>query len=373
MKQPTGYSAFYPVPLPPVPPLQMDDELWTLLSNADMALGRLDGVTEILPNPDLFASMYIRKEAVLSSQIEGTQASLTDVLDAEAQLLRPDRPSDAEDVFGYIRAVRFGLERIKALPLSLRLIRELHRELLEKGARGSDKGPGEFRRSQNWIGPGGCTLATATFVPPPSHELLRVLGELETFLHDPSPMPVLLKIALVHAQFETIHPFLDGNGRVGRLLIIFLLIQERRISQPLLYPSLYFKLNRTEYYDRLQAVRDHGAWEQWVKFFLRGIVITADQASFTSKHILRLREKDRSKVLGLSQGGLAGTLLDMLFDVPSVTTVGVGEMLGVAFPTASKLLKNLEDLGILEEVSGKQRGKVYVYRRYLDLFTGDGV
>ena len=256
VRQTAEYSAFIPAPLPPDPPLEMDAEMARLLSEANLALGRLDGASMMLPNADLFVAMYVRREAVLSSQIEGTQASLTDVLQFEAggDGGETERLLDVEEVVNYVRAMNYGLRRLADLPLSLRLVREIHGELM-RGVRGEESTPGEFRRSQNWIGPSGSTLRDARFVPPPPHELLRVLGEWETFLHARSE-PVLVTAALAHAQFETIHPFLDGNGRVGRLLITLLLYERGVLARPLLYLSLYLKRNQTEYYDRLQAVRE---------------------------------------------------------------------------------------------------------------------
>jgi len=260
VRQIGGYKAFIPKNLPPDPPIKMDGEMLTLLSQADRELGRLDGSTETLPNPDLFVFMYVRKEAVLSSQIEGTQASLMDVLEFEAHAVRTGRPKDVHEVVNYVAAMNYGLDRLKSLPLSLRLIREIHAALLE-GVRGSKRNPGEFRRSQNWVGPNGSTLASAIYVPPPPHEMGMALDNFEKFLHDKTSMPFLIKVGIAHAQFETIHPFVDGNGRVGRLLITFLLCQKEILKHPLLYLSHYFKLHRSEYYDRLQAIRDVGNWE----------------------------------------------------------------------------------------------------------------
>jgi Fic family protein len=232
IRQLEGYEAFIPKSLPPEPPIQIDGELLTLLSTADRALGRLDGATGALPNPDLFVFMYVRKEAVLSSQIEGTQASLIDVLEFESQTLEPDNPQDVGEVVNYIAAINHGLKLLEALPVSLRLLKEIHAKLLQDG-RGSERMPGEFRRSQNWIGPGGCSLKNASYVPPPPHEMLQALSDLEKFLHDSTPLPSLIKVGLAHAQFETIHPFLDGNGRAGRLLITFLLCEQKILSFPL--------------------------------------------------------------------------------------------------------------------------------------------
>lgn len=260
VSQPTGYRAFIPSRLPPVPAVRIDGELQRQLSEADRALGRLDGSIYTLPNPDLFVYMYVRKEAVLSSQIEGTQSSLQDLLSAEAEVLDAAAPRDVDEVVNYVRAMNRGLARLEKLPVSIRLIREIHAELLQ-GVRGSRLTPGELRRSQNWIGPGGSSLANAAFVPPPPDEVPDALGGLETFLHEPDDLPLLVKIGLAHAQFETIHPFLDGNGRIGRLLVTFLLCERGVLHKPVLYLSHYLKAHRQEYYDRLQSVRDSGDWE----------------------------------------------------------------------------------------------------------------
>jgi len=293
--QPTGYKAFIPKDLPPDPPIRYDDGLWDGLSRADMALGRLDGSAENLPNPDLFVAMYVRKEAVLSSQIEGTQASLTDLLEYEVN--RPTLKSlqDVGEVVNYVAAMNYGLEHLSELPVSLRLIKEIHAKLLA-GVRGSDRTPGEPRRSQNWIGPNGTLLAQARYVPPPPDEMNRALGKLETFIHDQTPMPALVKVGLVHSQFETIHPFLDGNGRVGRLLITFLLCEKGALRRPLLYLSHYLKLHRQEYYDRLQAVREKGDWEGWLRFFIEGVRTVADEAADTARRIVSLRKQHRNAI-----------------------------------------------------------------------------
>src|SRR5580698_7957202 len=257
-RPPQGHRAFSPAPLPPDPPLRIDGALQALLSRADLALGRLAGSIETLPNPDLFVLMYVRKEAVLSSQIEGTQSSLADLLAAEAKVFDPAQPHDVAEVLNYVAAMNHGLARLASLPVSVRLIREIHAKLLE-GVRGSHLTPGELRTSQNWIGPAGCTLRDATFVPPPPADLPGALGALEKFLHAEDALPLLITIGLAHAQFETIHPFLDGNGRVGRLLITFLLCEKQILDKPVLYLSHYFKRHRQSYYDHLQAIRDSGA------------------------------------------------------------------------------------------------------------------
>lgn len=370
VEQPTGYRAFVPKPLPPDPPVTIDDEILDLLSKADRALGRLDGSTEALPNPDLFSFMYIRREAVLSSQIEGTQASLSEVLELEAQIHDARKPTDAGEVVNYIAALQYGFERIETLPLSLRLIREIHGVLLE-GTRGQERSPGEFRRSQNWIGPEGSTLANARYVPPALDDMHQSLNDLEEFLYDESPMPFLLRIGLAHAQFETIHPFLDGNGRIGRLLITFLLCQRKILHQPLLYLSYYFKQNRAEYYDRLQAVRDNGDWEGWLKFFLRGVADVANGATDVAKRIVSLREADRMAILTGAKRS-SGDLLrihEWLFIFPIVTIPAVQEQMELSYPAAARQVALLQKLGVLRETTGKAYGRTYLYDRYYRLFA----
>lgn len=367
--QPTGYKAFVPASLPPAQALRIDDELLTLLSKADRALGRLDGSTEALPNPDLFVMMYIRKEAVLSSQIEGTQASLAEILEVEANVLKPKHPADVAEVVNYIHALNYGLERLGTFPLSLRLICEIHERLMAN-TRGQEYSPGEFRRSQNWIGPQGSTLATARFVPPAPDDMKVALANLELFLHDERPMPFLLKVGLAHAQFETIHPFLDGNGRIGRLLITFLLCEKEILSRPLLYLSYYFKLHRAEYYDRLQAIRDRGDWEGWMRFFLEGVASVANEAAQTARRIVTLREEGREKIIQGTGRSTADALrlFEHLFDTPFVTIQMVGKIMGREFPAASRLTKHLEHLGILVEVSGRERKRLFLHQNYFNLF-----
>src|SRR5580700_4231071 len=339
VKQLDGYRAFIPAPLPPEPPLEMDRELTRLLSEADHALGRLDGVTSILPNPDLFVSMYVRHEAVLSSQIEGTQSTLEDVLQFEIDAKGQEHPKDVEEVVNYVRAMNYGLTRLDELPLSLRLIREIHGKLLE-GVRGANRTPGEFRRSQNWIGPANCTLATAAFVPPPVHEMQTALANLESFLHETTAFPALIVCGLAHAQFETIHPFLDGNGRVGRLLITFLLCQRGILKFPLLYLSHYLKFHRAEYYDRLMAIRNDGNWEAWLRFFLKGVSEVSRSATETARQILDLRRKHQTLIRSkaANQANALG-LLDYLFEQPIVNARLVEKHIHCAFVTADKLLK----------------------------------
>jgi Fic family protein len=372
IQQPQGYRAFIPTDLPPVPPISIDDEMWTLLSQADRALGRLDGATEALPNPDLFVYAYVRKEAVLSSQIEGTQASLIDVVEFESQAATSENPGDVEEVVNYVAAMNDGLSRLKELPLSLRLIREIHERLLQ-GIRGADRGPGEFRTTQNWIGASGSRPDTARHVPPPPHEMLQSLDNLEKFIHDETPMPLLVKVGLIHGQFETIHPFLDGNGRVGRLLITFLLCQRGVLQRPLLYLSYYLKQNRTEYYDRLQAVRDTGDWESWLKFFLRGVYAVAQEATATARKVVDLREEDRRKItehMGTSAAkGLV--LLEQLYSRPVVDVAAVSQMAARSMANANELVRKLVEIGVLKEISGRKRDRKFAYSAYLDLFADD--
>ncbi len=371
--QPQGYRAFVPAALPPSPPVRLDGELLALLSQADQALGRLDGSVQTLPDADLFVFMYVRKEAVLSSQIEGTQSSLQDVLAAEARLRSPKQPQDAGEVINYVSAMNYGLERLDSLPLSIRLIREIHERLLH-GVRGAGAQPGELRRSQNWIGPSGCGLSEATFVPPPPREAVQALGELEAFLHAPTELPDLIQIGLVHAQFETIHPFLDGNGRVGRLLITFLLCQRGILRTPVLYLSLFFRRWRSEYYERLQAVRDAGDWEGWLSFFLRGVIEVSQEAADVIRRVLALREEHRAAVTdSLGRAAANGLrVLERLYRQPFVTVADVRQTTGTAYSAANRLTARLVEIGVLREVTGHDRNRVFLYERYMRTLEGEG-
>lgn len=362
-----GYQAFVPRPLPPEPPIQLDTELTRLLSEADRTLGRLDGVASVLPNPNLFVAMYVRQEAVLSSQIEGTQSTLEDVLKFELDARGHDAPSDVAEVVNYVQAMNHGLARLKTLPLSLRLIREIHAILLTD-VRGGDRTPGEFRREQNWIGPAGCNIHGATFVPPPAEHLPAALADLERFLHEPT-QPLLIHCGLVHAQFETIHPFIDGNGRVGRLLITLLLCERQALQLPLLYLSYYLKAHRAEYYDRLMAVRNDGNWEGWLGFFLRGIAEVSQAATVTARAILTLREEHRHLIAVQMNGSTAGLrLLDLLFEQPLLTVRLVEEHLGGSYATAAKLIDSFVQFGLLRETTGWQRNRRFRYDPYLAIF-----
>lgn len=366
-----GYQAFVPKPLPPDPSIQLDNEMVELLSLAERSLGRLDGASGILPNVDLFVAMYVNKEAVLSSQIEGTQASLIDVLAFEADAAIPENPQDIEEVVNYINALNYGLQRLNTPPLSLRLICEIH-ALLLSGVRGANRRPGEFRTSQNWIGDSG-PITSARFVPPSPTDMNQALGDLEKFFHAKSSLPILLKIGLIHAQFETIHPFLDGNGRMGRLLITFLLCYEDILSRPLLYLSTFFKLHRSDYYRYLQKVRDEGDWESWLKFFLRGIVEVAKEATDTARRIVQLRETHRdiiAKHISRSAGN-AYQLLEYLYQRPIITVNGVAKVTGLTYANANNLITKFRENGLLHQMERYQRNRRFVYSSYLALFADE--
>lgn len=360
--------AFVPPPLPPVPPLQFEG-LQLLLEQASRALGRLDGMSTVLPDPALFLYTYVRKEAVLSSQIEGTQSSLSDLLLFENSEMPGAPVGDVQEVSNYVAALDHGLLRLReGFPLSLRLIREIHAILLSKG-RGSEKEPGEFRRSQNWIG--GTRPGNAVYVPPPSRLVMDCMGQLELFLHeDESGLPLLIKAGLVHVQFETIHPFLDGNGRLGRLLVTFLLCAQGALSEPLLYLSLYLKSNRQTYYDLLSRVRTDGDWEAWLQFFLTGVKETAEQAVAAAQKLLSLIDKDRRKIE--SSGKPAASELRLfqyaasrpIFSIPSAAGA-----LQQSFPTVSKAAKRLEQLRILRAAPGPHRPRLYSYAEYLKILS----
>ncbi|MEO1224983.1 MAG: Fic family protein [Pseudomonadota bacterium] len=369
VRQIEGYTAFLPNPLPPQD-LALDLEMQTHLSKADRALGRLDGSIQTLPNPDLFVLMYVRREAVLSSQIEGTQASINDLLEVEADVFTGHQPSDVGEVLNYVAAMNHGLSRLNELPVSNRLIREIHEELM-KGARGGFANPGEIRTTQNWIGPTGCTLNEASFVPPPPSSVPNALSDLEKFIHGKHDLPALIKIGLVHAQFETIHPFLDGNGRIGRLLVTFLLCEQKILQVPLLYLSYYFKQNRNEYYDLLQRTRTEGDWEAWLKFFLQGIAEVSNQATETARRIVALRERHRTMItdrLGrVSGNGIA--ILERLFNQPIVSVNTVREWIGTSYPAANSIVAELCEIGVLVETTGWQRNRRFRYARYIELFA----
>ena len=360
--------AYVPIPLPPLPAVDLTG-LQVALEHANQTIGRLDGIASVLPDPSLFLYIYIRKEALLSSQIEGTQSSLSDLLLYEAEEAPGVPVDDTREVSNYVAAMNHGLRRLRDdFPLSLRLIREIHAILLSKG-RGHDKDPGEFRRTQNWIG--GTRPGNALFVPPPPHRVMQCLGALEAFIHADSPeLPLLVKAALVHVQFETIHPFLDGNGRLGRLLITFLMCERGILREPLLYLSLFFKQNRQAYYDHLQAVRERGDWEAWLGFFLRGVSETARQGTETAQRLLRLFAADQGRIEQLGRPAATAMRLHKFLQRGGLTTIpDASRKLGLSQPTVTSAIDHLRKLGIVRETTGRRRGKVFVYGGFLDLLS----
>lgn len=365
-----GYKAFIPDPLPP-DGFTVGAGLQAVLSKADRALGRRDGSLAIIPDADRFISMFVRREAVLSSQIEGTYASLADVLEYEALMESTAKTMDLQEVINYVEATNHGLELLETLPLSGRLIKEVHAVLM-RNVRGGEpsKTPGQFRKSQNWIG--GATPASARFVPPSWEEAHRTFAELEKFMNDAPELPPLIIAGLIHAQFETIHPFLDGNGRTGRLLITFWLIANEVLSAPVLYPSLYLKREQDEYVRRLQATRENGAWEEWLTFFLDAVAAAAGEATNTALKIVELRETHQALVSTTfgKRTGIALQLLQQLYSTPIVNAKFIEKRLGMTQPTASSLLNQFQANGLLVEVTGKTRNRRFSYEQYLHLFPG---
>ena len=369
------YRAFVPKPLPPDPPLLIGADLQRKLEIAGLALGRLDGIGRVLPGPDDLLYSYVRKEAVLSSQIEGTQSSLTDLLLHENSAAPGVPIDDVQEVSNYIRALNRGIELLEKLPISLRLICEVHRVLVD-GTRGDRKNPGEFRKSQNWIG--GSMPGNAAFVPPPPQEVMSSVGALEKFIHT-DELPMLLKAGLVHAQFETIHPFLDGNGRVGRMLITLILVAQGVLEKPWLYVSLHFKRNRTTYYELLQRIRTHGAWEDWLSFYLDGIAVIADEAVEKIRELLGLFSRDRQKVDGSRSGSIYQrvalhtnlAIYDHLRGRIAIRIPATAAACSMTKPTVARALDDLVSLGIAHEVTGRAKNRVYVYKEYLDILNRD--
>lgn len=367
------YKAYLPASLPPDPPLALDTELLQRMDQANRALGRLDGISQVWPNSGHFLNQllyqYVRKEAVLSSQIEGTQSSLSDLLLYELEETPGVPLDDVQEVSSYVAALNHGLTRIReGFPLSLRLLREIHGILLATG-RGADKSPGEFRRSQNWLG--GSRPGNAVFVPPPPERLMDCLGPFEYFLHDePEPMPSLIKAALAHVQFETIHPFLDGNGRLGRMLITLLLCHDKVLQEPSLYLSLYFKVHRADYYDHLQRVRTEGDWESWLKFFLTGVTETAAEATDAAQKLWALFDEDRRRIQ--EQGKISATALrvhDLLQRRPIISITAACKELELTHPAVNKSLRKLEEMGIVQEITGRQRNRLYLYEAYMAILS----
>jgi cell filamentation protein, protein adenylyltransferase len=362
-----GYVAYFPQPLPRLLPISPENLL--RIADAEAALGRLAGAGRLLPDPHLLVQPYLRREAVASTRIEGTQATLVEVFDAEAG----DEPlgPDVEEVVNYVRAMELGLRRLETLPLSTRLIREMHGVLLA-GVRGRERQPGELRTTQNWIGSPGATIETATFVPPPPGELARLLSDLERFVHEDPQLPPLVQAALVHYQFETIHPFLDGNGRIGRLLIVFFLVVRDRLPSPLLYLSPFFEARRQAYYDALQGVRQRGELDAWLRLFLDGVQTQANDALARAERLGDLRERYRASVQAMTRGG-ANRLVDLVFEQPVVNSRTVERRLGLSRPAALNALRQLETLGILGSAAEGPRGQLrWRAQEVLELLVADG-
>ncbi len=360
--------AYVPPSLPPSPGVKIDG-FQTLLDQANQALGRLDGLASVLPDPALFLYTYVRKEALLSSQIEGTQSSLSDLLLFENSEIPGVPVHDVQEVSNYVAALTHGMDRLRSgFPLSLRLIKEIHAILLSKG-RGSDKEPGEFRRSQNWIG--GTRPGNAAFVPPPPEFVMECMGNLENFLHEDRPgLPLLIKAGLVHVQFESIHPFLDGNGRLGRLLITFLLYAAGALREPILYLSLYLKTHRQSYYELLTRVRETGDWETWLEFFLTGVKETSEQAVSAARRILSLLEDDRKKIEGLGRPAASALRVFHYAQTnPILSIATTAKKTGVSFPTTAGAIQHMQHLGIFTESTGRQRSRLFVYQRYLAILS----
>jgi Fic family protein len=365
---PEPFNSFVPHPLPPAPPIEFNPELLDLMEKANLALGRLDGLARLLPDLQLFLYFYVRKEAVLSSQIEGTQSSLSDLLLFESRQVPGVPLNDVQEVSSHVAALEFGLKKLRQdFPMSLRLMKDIHRVLLSKG-RGENKEPGEFRKSQNWIG--GTRPGNAVYVPPPRDEVVPLMGQLEKFYHEERGLPLLVKAALMHVQFESVHPFLDGNGRLGRLLITLMLVGDGVLVEPLLYLSLYFKQNREAYYELLQKVRVEGDWEEWLTFFFTAVLETAQQAVNTAHQVLKLFARDRARIEKLGRIRGSGVLLhNLLQQRPYLSIPAASRELHLSQPAVTKAMKALEQLGIVKESSGRAWKRVFVYSTYLRIMT----
>jgi Fic family protein len=361
-----GYWAFVPNALPPA--IEWDTELVSQVSRADLAVGTLSGLGETLPNPHLLIYPFIRREAVLSSRIEGTQSSLSDLLLFEATQVEKQR--DVKEVQNYVRAMEYGLKRLNELPLSLRFIRELHGILME-GVRGRQAAPGEFRQSQNWIGSAGAVLDAATYVPPPVAEMQECLSELEKFLHSDTRLPPIIQAAMLHYQFEAIHPFLDGNGRIGRLLVTLLLCQKNVLSKPLLYLSAFFEKHRPEYYELLLNVSRGGQWRKWMEFFLQAVIEQSDDAVSRSRYLLELLRNYSQLAREKHLPPTAGQLVELIFMKPVLNAKTAQELLKVSYPSAQYALTSLENAGILTEITGRRRAKAYAAKEILEALDGE--
>jgi len=363
--QPNGYKSFKPNPLPPKPEIHLNMDLSALLTIAERSLARMDGIAHTLPASNLFIAMYVRKEALLSSQIEGTQASLEDVFEVESGV-KTENINDVEEVINYIKSLNYGIQRLEEFPMSLRFIKEIHK-ILMTGVRGQHKTPGEFRESQNWIGGSGGNINNAVFIPPSVQDMKDAMSDFEKYMHN-NKMADLIDCALLHYQFETIHPFLDGNGRIGRLLITLFLYWKNIISKPLLYLSLYFKQNQQEYYDRLNMVRKNGDFEQWISFFFKGLIETAEAGLMSIKKILTLQSEKKELLWKnkLSSPYAIG-ILDFLFTNPYVTIKDIENQFDISFQSASTLIRQFEKIGILKENTGRKRDKKFLFKEYVDI------
>jgi len=359
-----AYKSFMPTPLPPNPPVGLDNDAVELLVKANKQITLLEGIASRIPSVNLFISMYVRKEALMSSQIEGTQATLEDVLDP---LIDENANRDVAEVINYVRATDFSISRLKELPLCNRLIKEAHAVLME-GSRGQEKTPGEFRYSQNWIGGQGSTLKNARFIPPTPENMNEAISDLEKFINGDDELDDLIRVALIHYQFETIHPFLDGNGRIGRLLITLYLMQKGILNTPVLYISYFLKKNRIEYYDRLSEVRRNGNYEQWIKFFLRAIYESAEDAMHTIDKLTTLHDKNITAIESMGRASkTAACLFSYLEENPIIEIKKTSSALGISFKTISDSVQRLCDMGILEQSSGEQRNRTFSYFSYLDI------
>jgi len=371
-RQSKGYLALIPGTLPPDPPIKFDTNLENAHRRAENALHKLDGVIEVLPEPNLFVMMYIRLEAVLSSRIEGTQSTLQDVLGAEVKLFRTEYKSDVYEVINYIAAMQLGIEKVKDGPINTSLIKDIHRVLL-KDIRGSRLDPGEFRSTQNWIGPEGCSIYEASFVPPPPNQVVQHMCALDRFVNTRGDLPLLVKIGLIHAQFESIHPFRDGNGRVGRLIVTLMLYQNRVLQHPVLYLSWYFNIHRLEYYQKLQEVQNTGNWENWLVFFLGAVETVSKQAISTVKSILAMRERDRHWInenFGRSTAN-AHHVLDRLYVFPSISVNEVRELTSMSYDSSKILIERMVQGGLLVEHTGYARNRRFLLYKYVELFDAD--
>lgn len=362
------YQSFKPNPLPPVPEILLDEEIVKLVVDANRQLAKLDTASQLISNADLFISMYVRKEALISSQIEGTQCTLDDVLDPEVDM---NANLDVSDVVNYVKATQYAIQRLENLPLCCRLMKEVHEKLME-GVRGQDKTPGEFRHSQNWIGPANCSLKDARYIPPNVQDMEEAMSDLERYMNENVEYDPLIRVALIHYQFETIHPFLDGNGRIGRLLILLYLIEQKVLSKPVIYISYFLKKNQVEYYDRISEVRRSGNFEQWIKFFLEAVSKAATDSLESIRQLSILHDKNiaRLPISNRKKDNLRA-VFEYIEQYPIIDIKKTAKELGISYNTAATVVKKLVELGILQETTNKARNRVFAYEEYLDILRKD--